>query len=144
MDFLEYLDELADHVRTRVDDETRVTTTGSGIRRRVEVTPSNKQACGFAAFFQDEDEMTIAFGEMSVFDLADDDYEEMHFSCREVVDAIIAGRVSETVFLRGASPVRAVARVELPDRIVKVHTRQGLSIFARRGKTRHFEPYLTA
>ncbi|WP_157517550.1 hypothetical protein [Micromonospora rifamycinica] len=144
MNFFKYLDELADHVRTRVDDETRVTTTGSGIRRRIEVTPSNKQACGFAAFFQDEDEITVAFGEMSVLDFVDDDRDEMISSCREVVDAIIAGRVSETVYLRGASPVRAVARVELPDRIVKVHTRQGMSIFARRGKTRYFEPYLTA
>ncbi|WP_328343910.1 hypothetical protein [Micromonospora sp. NBC_00421] len=144
MRLLKFLDELADHVRAQVNDETQVRVVGSGVRRAVEVAPGNAKACGFTVFPQDADELTIEFGEMSILDFVDESPEELFLACREVVDAIIAGKVSEVVYLKGVVPVRAVARLGLPDRVMTAHTLQGFSVFSRSGRTVQYEPYPAA
>ncbi|MEU7618809.1 hypothetical protein AB0B27_22320 [Micromonospora rifamycinica] len=143
MRLLKYLDELATHVRTRVDGETQVRVMGSGVGRTVAVAPGKAGACGVTVLVQGEDEMSVEFGEMSILDFIDEVPEDLYLSCREIVDAIIDGRVSEVIYLKGVEPVRAMAHLELPDRVIKVHTRRGFSVLLRRGNTHHYEPYST-
>jgi len=137
------LADLAVHVRTAVAGSADVRILGQGLKTVVEVVPARDGACGFSVFLQDADEITIEFGEMSVLDFHGESCDELQEACREVVDAILDGRVTEAVYLRSGAPVRALAHVEVPGRTMTVRTRHGLVPLARKARLRQYRPYVS-
>ncbi|NBE82076.1 hypothetical protein [Micromonospora rubida] len=141
MDPRNFLEDLAAHVRAAVGESANVELVGREEKSAVEVTPETSGACRFSVFRQDEDEITLEFGEMSILDFHGQAVEDLQAACREAVDAIIEGKVSESVYLKGGTLVRAVAQLRLSDRTVTVRTRRGVAPFSRKGLTRDYLPY---
>ncbi|WP_433126098.1 hypothetical protein ACQPWW_25770 [Micromonospora sp. CA-240977] len=137
----EFLEALAEHARTAVAESAEVRLLGQGAKTVVDVVPADEASCRFSVFLQDDDELTIEFGEMSVLDFHGESSDELREACREVVDAILGGRVTEAVYVRDGVPVRALAHIEVPDRTITVRTRQGLKPFARKARVRQYLPY---
>ncbi|NES15309.1 MULTISPECIES: hypothetical protein [Micromonospora] len=138
-----FLRDLAIHIQAAIGDYGQVRVTGQNEKITVEVAPKVPGPCRLAAFLQDEDEITIEFGEMSILDFHGQAAEDLQDACRQAVDAIIDGKVSETVYVKKGVPVRAVAQLRLPDRSITVHTRMGVAPFSRKGVTHDYLPYVT-
>ncbi|MGC4812004.1 hypothetical protein ACLQ29_15895 [Micromonospora sp. DT228] len=134
--------DLADRARTAVAGSADVRLLGEGAKTVVDVVPADDASCRFSVFLQDDDEMTIEFGEISVLDFHGESPDELREACREVVDAIVDGRVTETVYVLDGVPVRALAHIEVPERTITVRTRRGLQPFARKARVRQYQPYV--
>lgn len=141
MSLVEFLQDLAGEIRARVGDDGEVVARGAGLEYEIEVSPRRPGPCGFSVYLQGEDEITVQLGVFTTVDVFSRKLDEVAANCRDLVQKIIAGAVSETVWVRDGAPCRAVTRIGSGSDLVTWTTSMGLCRRAVRQPERQFEPY---
>lgn len=132
----DFLLELAGRLERELTELAAVGIRSDGDYYELSVTPTRRDACRFVIHSEEESEITIEFGQLSVAHLYAARVDDLAVDASSIVEAFLAGHVQEDVGFVNGQPCRAKAVIGEGSDALSFSTRDGLCLG---GETRTFK-----